>query len=68
MPLERMFRRADTGRRLTVPFRVTITRYRLSSVSTSRVWIMALTASPGSTGRMLTMLVPRAVLPEAGIW
>ena len=67
MPLLRRFRRDSPGRRLTVPLRVTITRKR-SPAEISPVEIMALMASPGSTGRMLTILVPLAVLPEAGIW
>ena len=67
MPLFRIFFRDSTGRRLTVPPRVTITRKR-SPVDTSLVEIMALTRSPGSTGRMLTIFEPLAVLPEAGIW
>ena len=67
MPLLRMFFRAVTGRRFTVPFRVTMTRKRSSS-SMDRVWIMAWIRSPCSTWRMLTMLVPLAVLPDSGIW
>ena len=66
-PLLRRLRRDSTGRRFTVPFRVTITRNRSPAVM-SRVEIMALTLSPGSTGRMFTILVPLAVLPEEGIW
>ena len=49
-----------------VPFLVTITRKRSPEVI-SLVWIIALTLSPGSTGRTLTILVPLAVFPEAGI-
>ena len=30
--------------------------------------VVMLTFSPGSTGMMLTILVPRAVLPASGIW
>ena len=51
--------------RLTVPFRVTITRY--SSVSISRVRSIAVIRSPDSSGRTLTMAVPRAVRPASGI-
>ena len=66
MPLLRRFFSVSTGRRLMVPFLVTITRKRSPEVI-SLVWIIALTLSPGSTGRTLTILVPLAVFPEAGI-
>ena len=68
MPLLRRFFSVPTGSRFTVPLRVTITRKRFSSSSMFRVWTMVWTRSPCSTWRMLTMLVPLAVLPAWGIW
>ena len=63
MPVLRMFIMASSGRRLTVPFLVTMKMYMSPS---SRTCSMALTFSPGSTGMMFTILVPRAVRPASG--
>ena len=65
MPLERMFLNRLCAVRLTVPLRVTNMRKLSSSMPLPA--IMALTFSPGSMGMMLTMLLPRAVLPASGM-
>lgn len=66
MPLLRRFLSVSTGRRFTVPLRVTMVRNRFSAFK-SRKWIIACTRSPVSTWMMLTMFVPLAALPLSGI-